>query len=259
MGLLLEEKEKIESILQQALRHKFKHYTPESKYMPFHTRLLGKDRMALFSFIHSLNTNFGTSIFEPVSAFLGKQHFASVELQATAGEYITTGAQTCIQTIMDNLISGDASPSSVGEIESLRKVCRKGKVKRIKSIKIDIKLISYDKSIYLIDLKTAKPNKGSFISFKRNFLEWIASILYESPDANVYAFLGIPYNPYHPKQYARWTLKGMFDLKYELKVGDEYWNFLNGSDIYNELLDIFENVGLKMRDEIDGFFSTYRI
>lgn len=35
--------------------------------MPFHTRLLGKDRMALFSFIHSLNTNFGTSIFEPVA------------------------------------------------------------------------------------------------------------------------------------------------------------------------------------------------
>jgi hypothetical protein len=32
--------------------------------MPFHARLLGQDRMALFSFIHSLNTNFGTSINE---------------------------------------------------------------------------------------------------------------------------------------------------------------------------------------------------
>ena len=27
--------------------------------MPFHTRLLGKDRLALYSFIHSLNTNKG--------------------------------------------------------------------------------------------------------------------------------------------------------------------------------------------------------
>ncbi len=32
--------------------------------MPFHTRLLGTDRLALYSFIHSLNTNFGTSVFE---------------------------------------------------------------------------------------------------------------------------------------------------------------------------------------------------
>nr|WP_255422652.1 TdeIII family type II restriction endonuclease [Treponema sp. Marseille-Q4130] len=30
------------------------HYNPEPAVMLFHTRLLGKDRMALFSFIHSL-------------------------------------------------------------------------------------------------------------------------------------------------------------------------------------------------------------
>ncbi len=36
--------------------------------MPFHYRLLGKDRMALYSFIHSLNTAFGNSIFDFGSA-----------------------------------------------------------------------------------------------------------------------------------------------------------------------------------------------
>jgi type II restriction enzyme len=49
--------------------------------MPFHTRLLGQDRMALFSFIHSLNTNFGTSIFEPVAKALALSSFASAESQ----------------------------------------------------------------------------------------------------------------------------------------------------------------------------------
>lgn len=43
----------IEDILKQSLRNKFAHYNPEPAVMPFHTRLLGKDRMALFSFIHS--------------------------------------------------------------------------------------------------------------------------------------------------------------------------------------------------------------
>ena len=258
MGFSDNEKEEIENILVGALRHKFKNYSPESKYMPFHTRLLGKDRMALFSFIHSLNTNFGTSIFEPISAFLGNLRFKSVLVQTNAGEYITKGAQECIQNIIDNLTSANVAPDFHLEIEMLRKVCQIGEVKKIKSIRVDIKLTSFDDSIYLIDLKTAKPNKGDFISFKRNFLEWIASILYINPEAKINTFLGIPYNPYHPNPYARWTLAGMFDVKNELKVGKEYSDFIGGEGAYHELLDIFENVGIKMREEINEYFASYK-
>ena len=56
-----------ENVIRESLRKRFKTYNPEPAYMPFHTRLLGKDRLALYAFIHSLNTNFGTTIFEPVA------------------------------------------------------------------------------------------------------------------------------------------------------------------------------------------------
>jgi type II restriction enzyme len=52
------QKDKIEEILKERLRAKFKNYKLGTSSMPSHTRLLGKDRMALFSFIHSLDTNF---------------------------------------------------------------------------------------------------------------------------------------------------------------------------------------------------------
>jgi len=68
---------RIEEVLRSSLRHKIVNYTPESSNMPFHTRLLGKDRLALFSFIHSLNTNFGTTIFEPVAIELASSKFKS--------------------------------------------------------------------------------------------------------------------------------------------------------------------------------------
>lgn len=68
-------KSQIKERLFNALRQKFSTYQPESAYMPFHTRLLGKDRMALYSFIQSLNTNFGTSIFEPVAEELARVRF----------------------------------------------------------------------------------------------------------------------------------------------------------------------------------------
>lgn len=51
MSLSKKETNNIEIVLKNALRHKFQNYNPELDSMPFHTRLLGKDRMALFSFI----------------------------------------------------------------------------------------------------------------------------------------------------------------------------------------------------------------
>ena len=50
--MLTQQKTNIENILKESLRNKFQNYNPEPTVMPFHTRLLGKDRMALFSFIH---------------------------------------------------------------------------------------------------------------------------------------------------------------------------------------------------------------
>jgi type II restriction enzyme len=34
----------VEEVLRNSLRHKFRNYNPEPASMPFHTRLLGKDR-----------------------------------------------------------------------------------------------------------------------------------------------------------------------------------------------------------------------
>ena len=67
MSLSKSQIKKIEYTIKDSLRRKFESYKPETKHMPFHYRLLGKDRMALYSFIQSLNTTFGTSIFEPVA------------------------------------------------------------------------------------------------------------------------------------------------------------------------------------------------
>jgi len=120
MGLSKEQIKNIEEVLRKSLRYKFQSYKPESDFMPFHTRLLGKDRMALFSFIQSLNTNFGTSIFEPVALVLAKNNFKTAKSKVTAGEFISEGAQFEIQKIMDNLITASSVPSKTKEIEAIK-------------------------------------------------------------------------------------------------------------------------------------------
>lgn len=248
----------IENILKQSLRHKFAHYNPEPASMPFHTRLLGKDRMALFSFIHSLNTNFGTSIFEPVAVALANTEFKTAEKQQISGKYISTEAQKVIQNIMDDLSTARKMPDKLNEIEQIRSVCRKGEIKEVKPTKVDIKLVSKNNEIYLIDIKTAKPNAGGFKEFKRTLLEWAAVTLADNPNAHIHTLIAIPYNPYEPQEYNRWTMRGMIDLDNELKVAKEFWDFLGGQDAYETLLDVFEKVGIELRPEIDEYFFKYR-
>jgi hypothetical protein len=247
----------IENVLRNSLRHKFNNYNPEPASMPFHTRLLGKDRMALFSFIHSLNTNFGTSIFEPVALALASSSFASASSHKTAGTQISSEAQRVIQNIMDSLITATSTPSKPQEINAIRAVCGQGEMKTVKPTKVDIKLVAHDGTIYLFDLKTVKPNVGGFKEFKRTLLEWIAATLATDPTANVQSLIAIPYNPYEPQPYNRWTMRGMLDLDHELKVADEFWDFLGGTGAYQDLLDIFERIGIELRPEIDEYFARY--
>ncbi|MGK0639858.1 TdeIII family type II restriction endonuclease [Schleiferia thermophila] len=257
MALTQQQIQQVEAVLRNSLRHKFQNYNPEPAAMPFHTRLLGKDRMALFSFIHSLNTNFGTSIFEPVAKALASSTFASAELQQTAGNQISSEAQRVIQNIMDSLAVATSSPNKIEEVDAIRKVCQSGEMKTVKLTKVDIKLVGHDGTIYLFDLKTAKPNAGGFKEFKRTLLEWVATTLAANPTANVQTIIAIPYNPYEPQPYNRWTMRGMLDLDHELKVAAEFWDFLGGQGAYTDLLDIFERIGLELRPEIDAYFARY--
>jgi len=257
MALSVHQIQNVENVLKNSLRHKFQNYHPEPALMPFHTRLLGKDRMALFSFIHSLNTNFGTSIFEPVAKAVAAANFQSALSQQVAGTKISSQAHNVIQNIMDNLSTANSNPDKPAEIEAIRAVCQQGQMSNVKLTKVDIKLIAHDGTIYLFDIKTAKPNAGGFKEFKRTLLEWAAATLADKPSANVQTIIAIPYNPYDPQPYNRWTMRGMLDLDNELKVANELWDFLGGVGAYQDLLDIFERIGIELRPEINEYFARY--
>jgi type II restriction enzyme len=215
--------------------------------------------MALFSFIHSLNTNFGTSIFEPVALALASSSFASAASQQTAGTQISSEAHRIIQNIMDGLATASTSPNKPEEINAIKAVCRQGEMKSVKLTKVDIKLVTHNGTVYLFDIKTAKPNAGGFKEFKRTLLEWIAATLASSPTVNVQSLIAIPYNPYEPQPYNRWTMRGMLDLPNELKVAEEFWDFIGGEGAYQDLLNIFEQIGIELRPEIDNYFARYKM
>lgn len=248
----------VKSAIRSAMRRKMQGYNPETKYMPFHARLLGRDRMHLFSFVHSLNTNFGSAIFEPVAATIARNRFDEVETQYRLDDEINTGAQSEISAIVGELTAADMDPNAISERARVEDAMRATDTfSSVRDVKCDLRLIDSDATVYLIDLKTVKPNRSSIVEYKRQILSWFAKETLRSPNVEVRTAIALPYNPYHPQPYRRWTLKGMFDLQHDVYVAEDFWNFLAGDDVHDDLLDCFEEVGIELRDEIDNYFDEF--
>jgi type II restriction enzyme len=111
--------------------------------------------------------------------------------------------------------------------------------------------------LYLFDIKTAKPNIGELKGHKRKLLEWVAIRGVQDKTVTVKTLIAIPYNPYEPEPYQRWTLQGLFDIDNEIMVGNEFWDFIGGENTYEPLLAVFETTGLELCPEIDARFERF--
>lgn len=116
------------------------------------------------------------SVFEPVAWELGQNHFDIIKRQVSSGDCITREDQRVIQDIIDSLESGINKLCKNDELEKLLKVAQSGETSKIKPTKVNLSLQRNDE-VYLIDIKTAKPNKGGFKEFKRTLLTWVALML----------------------------------------------------------------------------------
>ena len=257
MGLSPEKKLEVKDTIKNCLLNKFKNYKPETANMPFHYRLLGKDRMALFSFIQSLNTTFGTSIYEPVAIKLAEGRYKSAICQKRPHSYVSVDSQRIIQEIMDNITTATVEPNKAREIFEIRKVCQSGGLRQVKLRNYDIFLEDIQGNIICMDIKTVKPNIGGFEDYKRMLLTWAAAEMANNPKIEIKTMIAIPFNPYEPKKYNRWTMRGVFDLSNEVLVAEEMWDLIGGPGSYEDLLDCFEDAGIELRPEIDEYFSHF--
>ncbi|MEA2053942.1 MAG: TdeIII family type II restriction endonuclease [Candidatus Thermoplasmatota archaeon] len=258
MSLSSKTASEIAELLTTTVREKLRKYKPETVHMPFHHRLLGKDRYAIFSFIQSMNTTFGISIWEQVAVILAKGAGNYAKRQYKLLGEINNETEKLISGLHYQLRKGKISTDKIYEIEQIRKKIKRGSAKTDPDSVVDLFVKIQNEENYF-DITSAKPNMKEFVALKLKLLRWTALRLSQDKNINLFTRLAIPYNPYHPEPYERWTLKGLYDLeKGEILVGKEFWNFVACDNIYEELLDVFQEVGEELRDEINKKFDEFR-
>ncbi len=171
---------------------------------------------------------------------------------------INNEAEELIRETHYKLRKGEISANKNAEINLIKKSIKKGESTTDPDSIVDLFIETEVEENYF-DIISAKPNMKEFVALKLKLLRWTGLRLSQAKNVRVFTRLAIPYNPYHPEPYERWTLKGLYDLdKGEILVGEEFWNFVGSGEIYEDLLDVFQEIGEQLRAEIDEKFAEFR-
>jgi hypothetical protein len=112
--------------------------------------------------------------------------------------------------------------------------------------RIDLYIRTQGGEDHYFEIKSAKPNKGQCIEMKQRLLTALAIRRQESTRT----WWGVPYNPYGRGEY-RWVYPlAFFDFEDEVMLGLPFWDFVGGIGTYEELLDLYRQVGDEFAERI---------
>ena len=250
MAISNNQRGKIKTLLSEKIEKKLKSYGRETTSMPFLARLIqDNEKIAAYSFIHSIATTLGMSIYEDVSVIIASEKSQECFRNYGVGGAISKDQKSTIANIVAKLRNGEIKASIEREIEEVLKASSEnGEFQKSGSI-ADF-YMKRDSMEYYFEIKTVKPNIDVFEKSKTKLLEWVAR---RRKPINVY--LAFPYNPYHPEPYSRFTEVGMMDSPNDFLVGDEYWNFIGGENTFPELLKVFDEVGKEFKERLEQKFK----
>ncbi|MDD5187219.1 MAG: TdeIII family type II restriction endonuclease [Methanoregula sp.] len=249
MSLSSSHKEQIKQLLRKKLDDKLQKYERESASMPFLVKIMQEpSQVAAYSFIHSISTTLGQSIYEEMAKIIASSHFEIVETGYDVTGTLSDEASLLIAQILHEYKNKTRKADKLAEVNQI--VSLKSSGGENHTARADLFLKNGDHEYYF-EIKTAKPNIDIFNKSKEKLLVWVA--LRKKPVTTVIA---IPYNPMYPKPYTRFTIQGVLDLEQELYVAERFWDFLGGYHTYIDILEIFDEIGMEYKEKIQEKISA---
>lgn len=244
----------IHDLLIRKMDDKVEKYASETDYKPFYERMFSKEEIVKASILQSIYTTFGMSVWEQVAVKLAEGAGYEAQRQHKLNGEIDRETENLINHIHKELKKKERSPDRETELEEI-----KNKIEENDNPSndhpdrvVDVYIKTDDGKEYLIDITTVKPNKKEFQTLKKKLLTWMALRLSKDREAKVYPAIAIPYNPYgRNEEYKRWTKEKLYDKEgHQLIVGEEFWNLVAGEEVYDDLLDVFDEVGEEMDEKV---------
>lgn len=252
MELIQESREQIKQILVQcvegAISRTVKKIESDKSPKPFHTALLTEDIVRISSFERSFSTSFGQGPIERISELIAVENGYEAQRQKESLLNLYKGAVDEVERISSALRAGNQKPDWKKETQTLS-AFNKGDtiVRRV----ISDLWLKKDGREYFFSIKTVTPNLDQSEIAKKDMLLLMAD------NSNYRTFFALYYNPHgqHREDYKHNFPMKMFDMHKDncVLIGKDYWDFLGGEGTYEELLEIFSEVGEETKKTLLNF------
>ncbi|MDP2909438.1 MAG: TdeIII family type II restriction endonuclease [Nanoarchaeota archaeon] len=249
MALKEETKKKVKQLVKEVILSKIENYNAETEYKPFFQAIFTKEQILTHTIVHSFYTTFGISIYERLVKILAEGAGYEAYTQYDLLGEIDAKTEAVISKLDMELRAGKRKPDMISEFDEIKNSIQKGKSLQDPDKRVDVYIKKKEGTEVYFDITSPKPNIKEFVALKKKLLRWIGLRLSTNKNAKVITALGLPYNPYYPQPYNRWTKGNMYDSN-QLMVGEDFWNFVAGGNIYNDFIEIFKEVGEELREKI---------
>lgn len=216
-----------------------------AKRRPFHAALVPPEIWKAAKFERSFVTSQGQRGFERIGlqVALGRGTRAITNKKSVL--VISQRRLTAIQTILDDLERKKKKPDWESELRSVADAGA-GPTRTVEVV-TDLWLRRPRGGEEFYEIKSSKPNSDQTKVSKEKMLKLMAG----NPANRV--FFALPDNPYLTREAYGWPYpKRWFDMSNDpcVVMGRGFWDRLGGEGTFDELLALFQEVGLKIRPRI---------
>ena len=160
MPLTGNQKEQIRKLLQKKLDEKLTNYERESSSMPFLVKIMQEpSQVAAYSFIHSISTTLGQSIYEEMAKIIAFSHFDIVQTAYDVTDTLPDAASLLISQILHEYKNKTRVANKTTEVNEILALDLAGG--KNLTVRADLFLKKGEDEFY-IEIKTAKQNIDVF-------------------------------------------------------------------------------------------------
>lgn len=210
-------------------------YTIEElkKAYPFHSLFFPDEALKAFKIQRSLVTKMGQTLFPNLAAIILREAYSDVHINWKVQAGLEAAKLNIINEILDGLDTRKRKPNAIQEMQEMAEM--KGGEIQLAQITADVYVGDFKPGPLFLEVKTPQPKKEDCVRSKRRLLIFRGYYANRNPQA----YIAFYYNPYIEREkYNWWPALQILDIKNEVLIGREMWDYLGGPGTYEHILQI---------------------
>lgn len=220
-------------------------FSSKGELKPFQAALIPPELIRINQFERGLSTRLGNSI-EECARLIASEYHPEVrrgyDVKADVSIKAFAEAERQKENYESSAKTGQAKPNLEEMIAAVLQA-RDSDNLQTKTVRTDLYILAKDGTEYFFEIKGPKPNKGQCLEVTQRLLRF--HLLRGESRPQVKAYYAMPYNPYgRTKADYKWSYaKNYMPFEEAVVIGSEFWNIIGGETAYQELLEIYLEVG----------------